>query len=134
YGANFLLRKRMTEHVGIFDPNLGVSGNQIERGEETDYFLRGISQGFKGTYLPELKVHHRCDPTRLRVPYLVSYGMAKGHALRDQVMPVRNLVFVAMDQFFRAIWQICKGNKGNYYQCVVNFGIALGRYRHARQG
>ena len=51
YGANFALTRSVIKKVGLFDISLGVKGEEFERGEETDYFIRAISNGFQGMYI-----------------------------------------------------------------------------------
>ena len=111
--------------VGEFDTNLGVNGKGIGRGEESDFLFRAIKAQFKGGYLSNAKVGHRFQTERINIPYLLRYGVAKGRAPGS--VPLQAWKAQAASQFLRGIYQICRGRIGNFYQCVINIGLAYGR-------
>ncbi|MFD3450490.1 glycosyltransferase family 2 protein [Microbacteriaceae bacterium 4G12] len=60
-GPSFTLffTKEMVNAIGLFDEDLGVgSGTIYGAGEETDFILRGMKQGYKGLFKKELYVYH----------------------------------------------------------------------------
>jgi len=57
--ASGFLRKRMADSIGLFNEHLGVGADsEYQSGEETDYYLRPLEQGFQMRYEPAFTVHH----------------------------------------------------------------------------
>ena len=89
--VSVFLRRKVIEAVGTFDETLGVgSGTPWGSGEETDYFLRALKQGFTIRYEPTLVVFH----PQTRVAYTSeeratgqSYGMGMGRVLHKHRYP-----------------------------------------------
>ena len=53
------MRRSVCEAVGDFNEALGVgAASRYQSGEETDYVLRALEQGFQMWYEPSLTVHH----------------------------------------------------------------------------
>ncbi|MCH2190229.1 MAG: glycosyltransferase family 2 protein [Gammaproteobacteria bacterium] len=127
FGANFALKRDLIDAVGSFDENLGVRGNDVGRGEESDFILRALDMSFRGLYLEGARVNHRFQLDRLNLKYLVRYGIAKGKVLNlDGELKWKSTVF---NQVFRGLYQLIIGRVGNFYQCVINVGIAFGSRR-----
>lgn len=132
YGANFALRRALIEEVGQFNPNLGVNGTQIGRGEETEYFMRAMKAGYTGWYLPDAKAYHRLDTQRFGLAYLFRYGQQKGIAELRLKTSTRNGSVGAMLLFgVKGIYQLLKCRKDRFYQCVINAGIEYALYRRS---
>lgn len=130
FGANFSLHRSLIEKVGLFNPDLGVSGKQIGRGEETDYFQRAMRLGAQGQYLAGAGVLHRFQINRLSSRYLFNYGIAKGQmllwddaALNSNALAKKPLLGL-IQQTVKGLFQRIKCRKDRYYQCVINMGIA----------
>ncbi len=124
FGANFAVRRALVDKVGKFDPNLGVKGESIARGEESDYFQRAIEVGFKGLYLHEAAVGHRFQVERISLAYLFRYGVQKGLMVEN---PTKQAwVARALSQVLRGLFQLLRGRKDRFYQCVINSGVARG--------
>ena len=130
YGANFALRRELIEKVGNFNENLGVKGNEIGRGEETDYFKRARQAGFGGRYLPVALVGHVFQPHRIQLDYLVRYGRAKGRAGDGESISIIRAGSRIASFAVRGVWQLLKGRRDRFYQCVINIGIQLGMRGH----
>lgn len=136
FGANFLLRRELINQVGEFDTRLGVIGQQIGRGEETDYFKRARHLGFKGMYCAKAEVGHRFQKERINLRYLYRYGIEKGRAtvLVDGKVSNEgtfNLFIRVVNFLFRGLWQLIKGRLDRFYQCVINVGILVGARRES---
>ena len=136
FGANFLLRRELINQVGEFDTRLGVIGQQIGRGEETDYFKRARHLGFKGMYCAKAEVGHRFQKERINLRYLYRYGIEKGRAavLIDGKISNEGTfkLFIRVVSFlFRGLWQLIKGRLDRFYQCVINVGILVGARRES---
>ncbi len=55
-GANLAIRKSIIEKTGEFDPFFGTGSNCA--GDDLDYIVRVLRNGFKGVYDPNLVTHH----------------------------------------------------------------------------
>lgn len=129
YGANFVVRRSLFSRLGGFNPDLGVKGDELGRGEESEFFARALHAGAKGRYLPQAIVYHRFQQERIGVRYLYRYGKAKGNEeVLLQGRGATTWVGEASNQFCRGLYQLLVGRRGNFYQCVVNVGIARGRF------
>lgn len=62
-GANFAVRRSLFTDVGSFDPTFGP-GSRIPAGEETEWILRVLEQGFTIRYEPSVRVTHDRATTR----------------------------------------------------------------------
>ncbi len=59
-GSNFIIKKNLLKKLGMFNPNLGMTGNKLRYGEETKLMLdaRNIITNVTIYYTPELKIKH----------------------------------------------------------------------------
>ena len=128
YGANFALTRSVIKIVGLFDTSLGVKGEEFERGEETDYFTRAISNGFQGMYIADAQVGHRFQKQRINLSYLYKYGINKGKALYRVNQQSGKLISKIMYQLFAGCYQLLKFRLDRFYQCVINIGVQRGIY------
>jgi len=128
YGANFALTRKLVQSLGLFDANLGVKGEEIGRGEETDYFNRAIDQGFSGMYLSNTSVGHRFQQERLSIHYFYRYGIEKGRALVlvDNANYDHYWIISMLNFLLKGGWQLLKGRRDRFYQCIINIGIERG--------
>jgi glycosyltransferase involved in cell wall biosynthesis len=134
YGANFVVRTSLFSRIGGFDPALGVKGNELGRGEESEFFVRAKRAQAKGRYLPHAEVLHRFQLERISVSYLYRYGKAKGQEeVVVQGRGAKHWIGEAVSQSVRGLGQLILGRRGNFYQCLVNVGIARGRYLATRR-
>lgn len=124
FGANFGLRGSLIRKVGNFDVALGVNGDQIGRGEETDYIQRAFELGYSGTYLAAAAVEHRFQTERINISYFYRYGVQKGLGERNQHDPI--YWFGMMEQALKGGYQLLKGRRDRFYQCVINIGLYRG--------
>ena len=78
FGASFAIRHELISQVGFFRVDLGVKGDSLGRGEETDYLHRARNAGLHGFYVGDAVCFHQVDYSRLRLRYLYRYGRDKG--------------------------------------------------------
>ena len=133
YGASFAVSKKLAQSLGEFNTKLGVSGHNAGRGEETDYLQRATEAGYQGAYIGKSVCFHDFIPQRFSSNYLFKHGIQKGlaHAitepeLMNQVSSVAEILFV-----LKGVWQLLKGRRDKYYQCITNLGLLRG-LRQAR--
>ncbi len=126
FGANFALRKELIELIGKFDPNLGVKGQELGRGEETDYFDRALERGAQGMYLARAHVEHRFDADRMNVRFLYQFGRQKGIAAAREREQSQQWITPAAAQLCKGLWQLGIGRRDRFYQCIINIGLYRG--------
>lgn len=86
------LKKNVIDNIKGFDEELGVGANTAwGSGEETDYLIRSIKQGFNINYTPELKIIHPdpildMNPKTYQRAY--SYGAGMGRVLKKNHYPL----------------------------------------------
>jgi glycosyltransferase involved in cell wall biosynthesis len=89
---SIFLRKRLIDKVGLFDEKLGLgSGTPYGAGEETDYLLRALDQGFELRYDPSIVAGHERtatsftpeDAKKARIT-----GMGLGRVWRQHRFPI----------------------------------------------
>jgi len=89
------LRRRLVDSVGGFDETLGVgAGTPWGSGEETDYLLSAIEQGYQICYEPGMVVHHPTgtalyDAQTRNKTYRYSLGM--GRVLKKHRYPAHHV-------------------------------------------
>ena len=57
-GGNCVLRSDAARSIGTFSAELGMSGNRCGYGEETQFFERMRTAGYRMGYVPQLKIDH----------------------------------------------------------------------------
>lgn len=85
-GANMGIKREVVEKVGVFNTELGRTGNNLLAGEEKDLFNRIRKAGYEILYLPNIGVKH-CIPGRRTTREFVSklaYGVGVSERLRTQ--------------------------------------------------
>ena len=129
--VSVFLRRQVVEAVGAFDETLGVgSGTPWGSGEETDYFLRALKEGFTLRYEPTLVVFH----PQTRVAYTSderatgrSYGMGMGRVLRKHRYPWWFVGLLVGGAFGQAVFAIVRGKSAEArFHWAVARGRALG--------
>ena len=134
YGANFAVSRVLIDGVGSFNEKLGVRGNELGRGEETEYLLRALQCGYAGSYLEKAVILHRFDAERLSVSHALRYGIQKGLSIigdrKQQIRPSRVKAYFSGIMFFlRGAVQLVRGRRDRFLQCVINSGIVIGESR-----
>lgn len=77
-GANMAVRRKMLDVVGDFDPELGRRGTSLLGQEQAEFFCRARSAGARGTYVPDMAVHHHVPAQRLTRDYYRRWWFWKG--------------------------------------------------------
>jgi glycosyltransferase involved in cell wall biosynthesis len=131
FGANFAVRRALVESIGIFEPSLGIHGQKLGRGEDTEFFIRAKAAGAKGIYVGRALCHHPVEAARLSLPALYHYGVAVGRAYRaimklpESGSRLKGAAFLA-----RGMLQLLKGRGDRFRQCVINAGVQEGLISH----
>lgn len=126
-GASFALRANLTDRVGAFRADLGVSGKKLGRGEETDFMLRAKKMGANGLYVADSRCRHPVDPRRLTLLALFRYGVVSGEAHRAISDKEASGSLAHMLGFLvRGFYQLVKGRGDRFRDCVINAGVQKG--------
>jgi glycosyltransferase involved in cell wall biosynthesis len=132
-GASFAIRRRLIEELGGFRIDLGRVGLVPGRGEETEFFDRGVKRGAQRVYVGTAVCWHRVEPERLKIRALFRHGIEKGraHALMEGLSKRTSLVEV-ITFLIRALGQLAKGRGDRARQCIINAGMVMGQLRTSR--
>jgi glycosyltransferase involved in cell wall biosynthesis len=84
YGANYAIRTD-AQRCYRYDPNLGLSGGQSRRGEETALMLRMMRDGHRGRFIPGARVRHFIPRERITLEYVREwfFGLGQTHVEQD---------------------------------------------------
>ena len=79
-GGNLFIRRKLLEHMGGFDPGLGMQGKQIGYGEETAFIRRVRRENPRAQiyYEPRLYIYHRVRPEKMRFAWQLHHRFAQG--------------------------------------------------------
>lgn len=88
-GGNMLIRKEVFEKYGLFETDLGRTGQELLGSEEKHFFEKVRKGGVNLNYWAGLSLWHRIGPERLKHEYLKrqSEGIGKSERLRVQGNP-----------------------------------------------
>ncbi len=80
YGANFAIRSSVQKQF-LFDVKLGRRGQKVNGEDELEMMRRVLDAGFLGRWVPESKVLHFIDGSRMSELYVREYFIGQGRAL-----------------------------------------------------
>jgi glycosyltransferase involved in cell wall biosynthesis len=111
-GGIFAIKKSVLTDCGMFPTHLGMTGNQIAYGEETELQNKLIEKGYQLGFTPYWKMDHLVAKYKLSVKWHLKAEYAKGrdsmHILQKE--PIHwNLI----DKIKFILFHIIKGIKGN---------------------
>lgn len=81
-GANFSVRRRVFDHVGLFDPSLGVAGSRRLECDEVELCWRIRNAGGKLYYYGGAVVTHLVPPARLTRGFFRTRALWRGRTSR----------------------------------------------------
>jgi GT2 family glycosyltransferase len=127
FGASFGIRRTLFEKIGVFRTDLGAGGTSVGRGEETEFVMRAKSIGAQGVYVGEALSFHAFEPSRLKLSALYRYGIASGKSYNSIGIHQHRGSYVGAGWFImKGIYQLLKGHRERFAQCVINAGIEVG--------
>lgn len=106
-GCNMTYRKDKLQEIGMFDPDLGRKGDNIDGGEEKDIFFKINQLNLPVYYLPHVSVQHVIEQPRLTYAYIkkLSIGIGKSERLR---LKKQGFLFETLN-FFKLIAKFIAG-------------------------
>jgi len=93
-GANMAMRRSLFDTIGGFRTELGRSSGRLVLGQEVpEFLLRARDAGFRGVYLPSMRVHHHVPARRLTRQYFRRWWFGKGvsRSALESTLPVTEL-------------------------------------------
>lgn len=78
-GTNMIFRKSCLGKIGGFDTGIGMRGDRVSYGEETNLLLRMKQQGSVIYYDPSIVVQHAILPFKLSLGWLLKASFANGY-------------------------------------------------------
>ena len=93
-GANMAARRTLFDAIGGFRADLGRSSGRLVLGQEVpELLMRARAAGFRGLYLPAMRVQHHIPARRLERTYFRRWWYGKGvsRSALEQAKPVTEL-------------------------------------------
>jgi len=90
-GANMAVRRDVFTEVGLFRADLGRTNGSTLLGQEVpELLMRVRSAGYRGVYLPAMRVHHHIPAARLTPRYFRRWWFGKGvsRATLERMQPI----------------------------------------------
>ncbi len=77
-GTNMIYKKALLEKMGGFDTKLGMKGEIVGYGEETDFLIRVALNKIPVYYDPQLKVSHLLPKRKINIIWLIKDSFIRG--------------------------------------------------------
>lgn len=134
FGANFAISRMLYADIGFFNTELGVKGKIPGRGEETEYLLRALNQGWHGCYLANSLVYHLITKKRISLAHFYRHGIQKGIAAGHADSGINSdSIFKEYEIGLRGLLQLLRGRGDRFRQCIINMGMQRGRRKSRAQ-
>jgi glycosyltransferase involved in cell wall biosynthesis len=122
------LRRGVTDAIGLLNENIGVgSDTKYQSGEETDYYLRALSRGFRVWFDPSITVHHPNlhvqDRLRQRT---YPFALGAGYVMRVHGYSWWALTWLLIRSLGGAVVSLLKADLNNAYIYLLR---AAGQFR-----
>jgi glycosyltransferase involved in cell wall biosynthesis len=84
-GSNLIIKRAILEPLGGFNPSLGMQGNVLRYGEDTDLVIRARKNipSCLVYYDPRIGVHHLVPEHKMRLPYFFRSKFRQGRLSLD---------------------------------------------------
>ena len=93
-GANMAARRSLFAQIGGFRADLGRSSGRVVMGQEVpELLMRARAAGWRGVYLPAMRVHHHIPAKRLTRAYFRTWWYGKGvsRSALERMQPVTEM-------------------------------------------
>lgn len=136
--ANAAIRRDVFDHMGLFNSDLGHTGNSLISWDETELFMRLYQSGGQIIYTPHAIVRHRITKQRLTKCWLIRRVFSDGasQVIAESKNITRNrkeLYYCARDRLKSIYKGLCKRQLSFAYQLIYirKFGSFLQYLVHA---
>jgi len=109
-GSNMFFKRELLETLGGFNTALGMKGNSLGYGEETELMIRARRR-FPGCaiyYQPDVCVSHLVPREKMRISYFVKTRYARGHSMAKYDCKSNMRKQVAFTQLMLSVMVIIK--------------------------
>lgn len=151
-GGNFVVKRELAGSLGGFREYLGMAGDKIAYGEETDLMMRAKDSNPDLTvvYLPEVAVRHEIRPEKMTMRWCLRSAWARGrdgvtmgmgmewlgswsgiirvalHAVKRMILCLPRLIVLAVADIFRpgrSVWR--RHVRERVADCIGEFSGAM---------
>lgn len=77
-GTNMVFKKQLLYNVGGFNPKVGMNGQNLSYGEETQLQIKLCNIGYDIHYMPDLIVHHLVPGYKMNVRWFIFSSFKNG--------------------------------------------------------
>lgn len=146
WGANLSFRSSVFKKYGMFDTQLGHTGDKLYGGEECQYLSRMLDSGECLMYCPKVLVHHCIPESRITKAYFRKWISDKGELYGLQLGEYngRNLLgipLIVIRKTMRGLFDCAldpftgtKDGIQNQLDLYYHLGIIRGRLKHRGGG
>jgi len=127
--CSIFLRREVVIVLGGFDERLGVgSDSPLQAGEETDYILRALSNGFRIYYDPNITVFHPREDFSMNTAPLkaFNYSIGIGYILRKHKYPMYFFSYLQLRSMLGILRSIIQGD---WARARAQKAIIIGRWK-----
>ncbi|CDM69228.1 Glycosyl transferase, family 2 [Clostridium bornimense] len=77
-GANMIFKREVFDEVGKFNINLGIQGDKLYLGEESDLYNRIVKKGYEVYYIANASVDHTVHNNKVNKEYVMNRLILEG--------------------------------------------------------
>ncbi len=139
FGANMAMKRKVFDHVAMFDTNRGRKGSVLASGEDGEMFERILAAGLKAIFLGQSRVHHKVEAFRLTKRYFrrwrfqTSRNLAQSRGLAGE-RRLLNVPLFIFPQFLRALMRMLWGHMTQPRDEAFNREIVVFHFLGLMQG
>lgn len=90
-GANLAAKRPLFDRIGGFKASLGRSSGRLVLGQEVpELLLRARAAGYRGMYVPAMRIQHHIPAARLTPAYFTRWWFGKGisRSMMERIQPI----------------------------------------------
>lgn len=122
-GSNLFMKADLFRQVGLFETTLGMSGNKVAYGEETEWLMRAKALDVKFYYDIQLIIEHLVPEAKMNVLFflLSNYRSGKNGEQMNPQLDEKGVSYLLdnLDEFFEELNTLLFINKVDVEQGVV---------------
>jgi len=108
-GSNIIVRKKLLKLFGGFDPKIGMCGNKLSYGEETNLIIKAREkiENLKIYYVPEILIYHLVPIEKMNLKYFIKSNFKTGmnipYVLENKTSVTKSTKHKRLKQSFNAL-------------------------------
>jgi len=114
HGTNMVYKRSLLNELGGFNVNIGMSGEQLSYGEETNLLIRIRERKLPIYYCPKIVVDHVIMPYKLSLAWLIKSNYTNGYSGAETFGCPHNLIryFATLAYvFFKSVVTFCTSDE-----------------------